>query len=949
MKEVSTLNVPSKKITKKDVKDVALMPLIAGLIAILCFIVISATSLKYPLGKYTVLISDLEAQYAPYLFLLKSKLMNLDFSNLVSNFGYSFLLGAGKNFAGTFGYYLSSPFNLLVLLFDSTQTNEFVLLLMCLKISLSAAFMCAFIRERSIDKKSKWPILWGVMYAYSSYVMLFMLQIMWLDGYLLLPLLLLMIERYIKNGKLGGVTAVLLLLFFSNYYMAYMVGVFSFLYLLARMYLEGLFEKSKQPLKIIGSFILRAVLCGLTLGAILVPVGLDTITNSDPTHYNLEDYYVTFSFAQIVDRFFLGYPGDFGEVLIHNLPFIFVSLLVTILCTVYLVSKAFSGREKKLYTASFILIYITLCIDVLDIAWQVFDRPNWFWHREAFVFLPFFLIVSYKAFERLKEITVNDLLKSGAILAGLLLFAQSFGDMNKNDKLFVYNIAFIAVIILILLGMKKEDWAGQLKDMGIILPKILAIVVVFETAILAPMLSSGTATMSIFYGEIDEYKEGIATFMDCADATNNVANGFRSEYENIFSKNALDISGASQYAGYRGVSFFNSNSNKNFGRFLKQLGYLVNYNYFADTYSYCAPDTDAFFSIGTLYCTDEYQDASFIASTDTINFYRNDNVLPLAFPVQSSALDFDFYSLETSTESKNYFEFRNDWYASLFDSFNEDYIITQEDGITMELVNCADINLNNYIVSTVDEETVHSDRDEDSESFDPDDLGLEVVDDYINASTYYQTNAKIPLIISYDVEITRPDELYVSITVPRTMGDSDIYLNGQCIGSHSAGTYYSCVYRLGSFEVGDKINLSISSESSSFTLMEVNFAYFDMESFENQFSGVNNTAVTVNDVSDGYVDLSANVGSDELVLTTIPYENGWTCYVDGVETPIIPYQDALIAIDSGEGSHDITLRFTPPGFKAGLLVSVVGIVGLIAVSVIDSRKKNCNNIAVKKK
>lgn len=950
MQEVKTLKTSSVKINKKSIREVITLPLLSALVSLLCFTVICAVTQKYPLGKYTVVVSDLEAQYAPYLFLLKSKLLNLDFSNLISNFGYSFLLGAGKNFAGTFGYYLASPLNLIVLLFKPTQVNEFILTLMAIKTCLASAFMCAFIQERACDKKSKWPVLWGVMYAFSSYMLLYLFQIMWLDGYYLLPLLLLLIEKYLKNGKLGGITFVLLLLFLSNYYIAYMAGIYSFLYLLGRMYVEGRFSKEYEPVKVIGRFVLRAVFCGLTLGSLLLPVGIDTLANGDPTNKVHVDSYVSFTGIDFINRIFLGYPGEFGDVLIANLPLVFVSLFVTVLCTIYIVSKAFSGKEKRMYLIIFVLIYVMLNINVLDIAWQVFDSPNWFWHRQTFVFINFFMVVSYKAFEKLEEISSKEIIKAGTILGVLLLISQSFGEMKTDSKIFVYNLALISVIVLVLLGMKKKEWPYQLKDMNSLLPKFLVLLVLFEACFISPLLSSGVATLAVFHSEADEYKSYIESYVDCALASNILDNGFRSEYENIYSYDDVSVGSSSCYGQYNGISIFNSNSNKQFGRFLKQLGYKVNYNYFSAGHSYACPDSDAFFSIGSLYCTNDYTDATYIADDDNVIFYRNENVLPLAFAVRSDALDFDFYSLETSVDHKNYFEFRNDWYASMFDSFNEDYFVTIEDGITMETINCNSIDLSEYFIEEqeLDEEDINaSESVSEEESLDPDNLGLEAVADNENVITYYRTNPKIPIIINYEITVPTQDELYVNYSVPRISGTCDFYLNGRLIDSYSAGTFYSTVLRLGSFNPGDTINFTISADQPSFSLLEMNFAYFDMESFENQFEGINTSNVSINEASDGYVSLHSSLNSNEIILTTIPYEDGWTCFVDGEEASITPYEESLIAIEAGEGDHDIILKFTPPGFKAGIIVSVVGIIGLITLVVIDTKRKNCNNKAQK--
>ena len=79
-----------------------------------------------------------------------------------------------------------------------------------------------------------------------------------------------------------------------------------------------------------------------------------------------------------------------------------------------------------------------------------------------------------------------------------------------------------------------------------------------------------------------------------------------------------------------------------------------------------------------------------------------------------------------------------------------------------------------------------------------------------------------------------------------------------------------------------------------------------------------------------------------MVLTTIPYEDGWQLYIDGAPAEIRAYQNALIAFDVPSGSHTAELVFTAPGLKLGAEVSCAGIVLLAAIIVIDktiSKKK----------
>ena len=79
-----------------------------------------------------------------------------------------------------------------------------------------------------------------------------------------------------------------------------------------------------------------------------------------------------------------------------------------------------------------------------------------------------------------------------------------------------------------------------------------------------------------------------------------------------------------------------------------------------------------------------------------------------------------------------------------------------------------------------------------------------------------------------------------------------------------------------------------------------------------------------------------------MVITTVPYEKGWTLLIDGKETEIIPYQNAFIAFDVPSGTHTCELKFIAPGFKAGAAVSCVGLLGMIAFVIVDRKKKKEN-------
>ena len=83
-----------------------------------------------------------------------------------------------------------------------------------------------------------------------------------------------------------------------------------------------------------------------------------------------------------------------------------------------------------------------------------------------------------------------------------------------------------------------------------------------------------------------------------------------------------------------------------------------------------------------------------------------------------------------------------------------------------------------------------------------------------------------------------------------------------------------------------------------------------------------------------------NVDKEKLLVLTIPYSKGWTAYVDGkeYETEKVNYMYTGIFLEEGE--HEIRLSYCTPGIKAGAVVSLIGVLGLLIIVCID-RYRTC--------
>ena len=61
------------------------------------------------------------------------------------------------------------------------------------------------------------------------------------------------------------------------------------------------------------------------------------------------------------------------------------------------------------------------------------------------------------------------------------------------------------------------------------------------------------------------------------------------------------------------------------------------------------------------------------------------------------------------------------------------------------------------------------------------------------------------------------------------------------------------------------------------------------------------------------------------MMTSIPYEKGWTVRVDGQVVKTIKVWDSLLAFAVTPGEHTVEITYIPEGFMAGLLISILSI------------------------
>ncbi len=113
---------------------------------------------------------------------------------------YSWESGGGSSFLGNYFNYLSSPFTVLIFLFDKADISFAITALVIVKCMASAVTFTYYLKV-SQKRHSYVSAAFGVFYAFCAYFLAYYWNIMWIDGMILLPLIVLGIEQLVHNGK----------------------------------------------------------------------------------------------------------------------------------------------------------------------------------------------------------------------------------------------------------------------------------------------------------------------------------------------------------------------------------------------------------------------------------------------------------------------------------------------------------------------------------------------------------------------------------------------------------------------------------------------------------------------------------------------------------------------------------------------------------------------------
>lgn len=334
----------------------------------------------WPFGRNSALVIDGVHQYLGFYEELQTQ--------LGKGLGWTFSGHAmGYNFFSLFSYYLCSPFNLLVLLLmQFLYVNEAVTIAVLLKIGLTGVCMAWYV-EKKYPGKLHIAVCAGCMYALSNYILGYYSNLMWLDCVMIVPLLVWSLEELVRNGRWKMYTAVLAYGILTNYYMGFMLCVFSVLYFLAVWIGADHMKVIRSGIRFAGASFLAGGLAGIILlPAVSAVAGTPAAKQAGlPTGTDVYGSLWEQLNRMLLDSFPYATSGDQSSV---NL---YCGCAAIFFVVLFFLNREIRWRRKLAAGGLLVFYFAGFHIPVLNLLLHGLHRPVGLPNRFAFLFI--FLLI----------------------------------------------------------------------------------------------------------------------------------------------------------------------------------------------------------------------------------------------------------------------------------------------------------------------------------------------------------------------------------------------------------------------------------------------------------------------------------------------------------------------------------------------------------------------------
>ncbi len=576
-------------------------------IPVVIMVIIFAQRGIFPFGEESFLRTDMYHQYAPFFS---------EFQHKLSGGGsllYSWNIGMGINFSALYAYYLASPLNWFLILCPKNLVIEFMTYSIVLKIGLSGLSFAWYLR-RHCNRNDFGVAFFGIFYALSGYMAAYSWNIMWLDCILLFPVIMLGLERLVKERKGMLYSICLGICILSNYYISIMICIFLVIYFAVLLILEGgQGKKFKDYAVNVGQFGFYSLMAGGLAAVVLLPE-IYALQMTASGEFNFPK--TVSSYFSIFDMFARHIGNVDVEIGLDHWPNIYCGVAVLMFFIIYLGCRQIRLREKVVYCGMLLLFFASFSVNALNFIWHGFHYPNSLPCRQSFIYIFLMLVMCYKAYSHLNETSWKRVAVAFWSGLGFVILAEKLVE-QEHFEFYVYYVAIL--FLAIYAGLIYWYKMGRRRK-GVLL--ILALTAVSLEAAVNTTITSVTTTSRTSYIKDNEAVRRLTATLLPADTFYRI--------EKVTRKTKND--GA--WMNFPTVSLFSSTANKDLTNFFKSVGCEGNTNAYSITGS--TPLIDSLFSVRYgLYSSEQEGDTNLmlLEKEEDTYLYRRLDTLPVGFMV----------------------------------------------------------------------------------------------------------------------------------------------------------------------------------------------------------------------------------------------------------------------------------------------------------------------------
>ena len=782
---------------------------------------------------------------------------------------YSFEVGLGANYISLFGYYLASPLNLLLVCFPRALLAEGILVITLIKNALCGAFFALCVQHVYRRKGLLIPVV-SIMYSLMMYLLAYSWNIMWLDVVMVLPLAVLGFEHLMKTGRFLPYVLSLAYCLYANYYIGFMLCIFLVFYYVGFVLREK--RDGNQVAVSFGHFAGFSILGAAIAAVMIIPVFL-ALKQTSAADADLPKITNTIDIFELIGRHLAGTTPTIRS---GNLPNMYCGVLSAICIPLFALNGGIPLRRRVTYMGIWLALALTFVINLTDLAWHGFHSPNDLPYRFSFVYSFFVLLMAFEVLLHLNDIKSKHVLSVFAAAVTYLVFEERFGEDKVYDFKIIYiNLAIIAVYAIVLLAIANRKLVNRVAY------ALLLVIVTLEMT-----LNGGNALVRVnkqeYYTNHTDYVDNNVTALlhDTVDRMqeigDRVAEGDFYRLEFLPRRTCVDTA----LYQYRGLTSFSSSNYYTTTKLLGGLGYAVN-GVNSHLYRSFVPFTDSLLGIKYVALEvklDNHRQLKYIETLNKKNqsysIYENQDALEIGYMVSDDVKDYSYTKY-------NPFASQNELFTALT-------------GIDEELY------------------TLHE--------FEAGGGGS------TSGGTWFQIKSNGSTASgSFTAKLNRNGQvfLYVDCSAAETISVAS------SSSSWSVTPHEPFIIDGGVGTIGDAYTMNINSDIACSGNFYV--AIMNADVYERGMAILKESQLKVTKFSHTRIKGSVNATNAGTMMTSIPYDAGWTVKVDGKRVETYTVDKGFLAFAVPNGEHTVTMTYSPQGFGVGLVLSLLGVAVLLAL------------------